>query len=53
MKGMFPRRPFVAVLVAIAVAPAAAMLAQANAAGEWRVTFVVPTGTRSGGMRDR
>ena len=36
--------------VALALAPAAPIFAQANAAGEWRVTFVVPTGTRSVNM---
>lgn len=37
-------------LVALAVVPAVSMFAQASAAGEWRVTFVVPTGTRSVNM---
>jgi hypothetical protein len=53
MKGMFHRRWLAAVLLAfgvLALAPAAPILAQANAAGEWRVTFVVPTGTRSVNM---
>jgi hypothetical protein len=53
MKGMFHRRWLEAVLLAfvvLALAPAAPILAQANAAGEWRVTFVVPTGTRSVNM---
>ena len=36
--------------LALALAPAAPIVAQANAAGEWRVTFVVPTGTRSVNM---
>ena len=36
--------------VTLAMAPAAPIFAQANAAGEWRVTFVVPTGTRSVNM---
>ena len=36
--------------VVLAVAAAAPIVAQANAAGEWRVTFVVPTGTRSVNM---
>ena len=36
--------------VVLALAPAAPIVAQANAAGEWRVTFVVPTGTRSVNM---
>ena len=34
-------------LVALASALAAPAFAQGNAAGEWRVNFVVPTGTRS------
>ena len=34
----------------LALAPATPMFAQANAAGEWRVSFVVPTGTRSVNM---
>jgi hypothetical protein len=53
MKAMAHRRRLLAAwlaLLAIAVAPAAPMFAQANAAGEWRVTFVVPTGTRSVNM---
>ena len=53
MKGMFHRRWLAAALLAfgvLALAPAAPILAQANAAGEWRVTFVVPTGTRSVNM---
>jgi hypothetical protein len=53
MKVMTHRRRFVAAwlaLVALAVVPAASMLAQASAAGEWRVNFVVPTGTRSVNM---
>jgi L-seryl-tRNA(Ser) seleniumtransferase len=36
--------------VALAVAPPAPLFAQTNAAGEWRVNFVVPTGTRSVSM---
>ena len=36
--------------VALAVTSPAPVFAQANAAGEWRVNFVVPTGTRSVGM---
>ena len=53
MKGMFHRRWLAAALLAfgvLALAPAGPILAQANAAGEWRVTFVVPTGTRSVNM---
>jgi hypothetical protein len=53
MKGMVHRRGLLAAglaLVALALAPAAPIFAQANAAGEWRVTFVVPTGTRSVNM---
>jgi hypothetical protein len=34
----------------LAGARATPLLAQANAAGEWRVNFVVPTGTRSVNM---
>ena len=34
----------------MAVTLGTALLAQANAAGEWRVNFVVPTGTRSVSM---
>jgi L-seryl-tRNA(Ser) seleniumtransferase len=50
---MFPGRQLVreglafALLAAVLATP---MLAQANAAGEWRVNFVVPTGTRSVSM---
>jgi len=45
------RRSALAGLACAALAVAAApMFAQASAAGEWRVTFVVPTGTRSVNM---
>jgi hypothetical protein len=50
---MFPGRQLVraglvfALLVAALATP---LLAQPNAAGEWRVNFVVPTGTRSVSM---
>jgi hypothetical protein len=37
-------------LAALAFALPAPLFAQANAAGEWRVNFVVPTGTRSVSM---
>ena len=37
-------------VVALVAALAAPVFAQASAAGEWRVTFVVPTGTRSVNM---
>jgi hypothetical protein len=53
MKAMAHRRRLVAAwlaLVALALVPAAPMFAQASAAGEWRVNFVVPTGTRSVNM---
>jgi hypothetical protein len=53
MKDMVQRRGLLAAglaFVAFALAPAAPVFAQANAAGEWRVTFVVPTGTRSVNM---
>ena len=36
--------------VALVVTSPATVFAQANAAGEWRVNFVVPTGTRSVSM---
>ena len=39
-----------AAFVAFTFASAPSLTAQANAAGEWRVTFVVPTGTRSVNM---
>jgi hypothetical protein len=39
-----------AAFVAFTLAVAPSLTAQANAAGEWRVTFVVPTGTRSVNM---
>jgi hypothetical protein len=49
---MFPGRQLVraGLACAIAAALATALVAQANAAGEWRVNFVVPTGTRSVNM---
>src|SRR6476620_6371334 len=49
---MFPERQLMRAALAFAVlaAPATPLLAQANAAGEWRVNFVVPTGTRSVNM---
>jgi hypothetical protein len=49
---MFPGRQLVRAGLACAIAAtlATALLAQANAAGEWRVNFVVPTGTRSVNM---
>jgi hypothetical protein len=53
MKAMVHRRRLLAAwlaFAALAVAPAVPMFAQVNAAGEWRVTFVVPTGTRSVNM---
>ena len=53
MKAMAHRRRLLAAwlaFVALALAPAAPIFAQANAAGEWRVTFAVPTGTRSVNM---
>lgn len=53
MKGMVSGRRVVGAWLACAViagALAATLLAQANAAGEWRVNFVVPTGTRSVNM---
>src|SRR5262245_65292380 len=34
----------------LAAAPATPLLGQGSAAGEWRVNFVVPTGTRSVNM---
>lgn len=37
-------------LAVLAIPLAVPLLAQANAAGEWRVNFVVPTGTRSVNM---
>ncbi len=37
-------------IIALATALTAPLIAQANAAGEWRVNFVVPTGTRSVNM---
>ena len=53
MKGMLKRRRAALAWAAFAFAcigAAAVPHAQANAAGEWRVTFVVPTGTRSVNM---
>jgi len=53
MKSMLQRRRIAAAWLAFAVlalAPAAPIFAQASAAGEWRVNFVVPTGTRSVNM---
>ena len=53
MKAMVHRRARLTAwlaFVALVLAPAAPIFAQANAAGEWRVTFVVPTGTRSVNM---
>jgi len=50
---MFPGRQLVRAGFAFALlasALAVPLLAQANAAGEWRVNFVVPTGTRSVSM---
>jgi len=49
---MFPERQLMRAALAFAVLAASAtpLLAQANAAGEWRVNFVVPTGTRSVNM---
>jgi hypothetical protein len=50
---MFPGRQLVRAGLAfalIAAALATPLLAQPNAAGEWRVNFVVPTGTRSVSM---
>src|SRR5580765_8732608 len=49
---MFPGRQLMRAALAFAVFAALAtpLLAQGNAAGEWRVTFVVPTGTRSVNM---
>ena len=50
---MFPRRQLVRAGLAFALLAAALatpLLAQVNAAGEWRVNFVVPTGTRSVSM---
>ena len=50
---MFPGRQLVRAGLAfalLAVALATPLLAQPNAAGEWRVNFVVPTGTRSVSM---
>jgi hypothetical protein len=50
---MFPGRQLVRAGLAFALLAAtfaALLLAQANAAGEWRVNFVVPTGTRSVNM---
>jgi hypothetical protein len=50
---MFPGRQLVRASLALAVLAAALatpLLAQANAAGEWRVSFVVPTGTRAVNM---
>jgi L-seryl-tRNA(Ser) seleniumtransferase len=50
---MFPGRQLVRAGLAFALLAAALampLLAQANAAGEWRVNFVVPTGTRSVSM---
>jgi hypothetical protein len=41
------RRLFLALAVLAFAAP---LFAQANVAGEWRVTFVVPTGTRAVNM---
>jgi hypothetical protein len=54
MKGMISRRRRLVAawlaFVALAVASPAPIFAQANAAGEWRVNFVVPTGTVSVNM---
>ena len=54
MKGMVSRRRRLVAaclaFVALAVTSQAPVFAQANAAGEWRVNFVVPTGTRSVSM---
>jgi len=50
---MFSARQLVRARLAFALLAAALatpLLAQANAAGEWRVNFVVPTGTRSVSM---
>jgi hypothetical protein len=50
---MFSARQFVRAGLALALLAAGLatpLLAQANAAGEWRVNFVVPTGTRSVSM---
>jgi hypothetical protein len=50
---MFDRRSVLAAwlaFVALVLAPPAPVFAQTNAAGEWRVNFVVPTGTRSVSM---
>jgi hypothetical protein len=49
---MFSGRQLVRAALAYALLAALAipLLAQANAAGEWRVNFVVPTGTRSVNM---
>jgi hypothetical protein len=50
---MFPGRQLVRAGLAFALLAAALatpLLAQPNAAGEWRVNFVVPTGTRSVSM---
>jgi hypothetical protein len=50
---MFPGRQLVRAGLAFALLAAALatpLLAQPNAAGEWRVNFVVPTGTRSVNM---
>jgi L-seryl-tRNA(Ser) seleniumtransferase len=50
---MFPGRQLVRTGLAFALLAAALatpLLAQASAAGEWRVNFVVPTGTRSVSM---
>jgi L-seryl-tRNA(Ser) seleniumtransferase len=50
---MFPGRQLVRAGLAFALLAAALatpLLAQASAAGEWRVNFVVPTGTRSVSM---
>jgi ABC-type sugar transport system substrate-binding protein len=50
---MFKARQLVRAGLAIALLAAALatpLLAQANASGEWRVNFVVPTGTRSVSM---
>ena len=53
MKSMFRGGRIAAAWLAFAVlalASALPIFAQANAAGEWRVSFVVPTGTRSVNM---